>query len=761
MRSVILLGWLFGCLHTIAQDSARGLTIKSLGKEVEGTTRALIVGVSVYQNLPSLQYADKDAEEFADFLTNNNAWKVEKSNIRLLTNDKAKAGDILSWLSWLLETSNKGDKIIFYFSGHGDVETDEDFNKGYLLAHDAPKNNYVAGGAIPIDVLRKTYTEMIDKGIKLYMVTDACRAGHLAGGSAGSRITAEAFSKQWRNEIKILSAQPDELSYEGSQWGGGRGVFSFFLTKGLSGYADINKDSIITLAEIEQYVGLQVSQETAFKQQPVFEGASKYSNRVAAIDEQTMVRYSQYKSGNITVAVLTEKGESKIDAGSCTSVYEKFKNALTQVQDSATIATAVQVFELLSACGDKDLQNTARFQISAALMNYVQQIVNQTLIGKTLIGHEKLNEGLRIIDTIFKLNKDKRLVNRTHLENIQRYLIINIMSFWSDKEITPANQQAMISMLDSALIEEPGAAYLELSKGILLMNAEQYDSSLIYFRKAIAHSPTWLMAYYYAAQALGYTSKYREAVQYMETALALDSAYKTFECAKCFYRYMGSLYAYLGETGKAEYYLLKAAEDKEFIEPVTELISLYHKNKQYQKRDELIGRLREYSLSVNDKLLLFELQLELGLINKKAGENFLDSLEVVIDDEDTPLFYYIRGLWAESRNEYAVDHFRTAYEYDMQDFGYVDAYINSLTSNGEFEEAEEVISGLPARLKRSEQAQLDLYLSMCYAYTKRETESIAILKQLIASKYLSCNDLKGIKPLRKLQEYKELLKGCR
>ncbi len=225
MRSVILLGWLFGCLHTIAQDSARGLTIKSLGKEVEGTTRALIVGVSVYQNLPSLQYADKDAEEFADFLTNNNAWKVEKSNIRLLTNDKAKAGDILSWLSWLLETSNKGDKIIFYFSGHGDVETDKDFNKGYLLAHDAPKNNYVAGGAIPIDMLRKTYTEMIDKGVKLYMVTDACRAGHLAGGSAGSRITAEAFSKQWRNEIKILSAQPDELSYEGSQWGGGRGVF--------------------------------------------------------------------------------------------------------------------------------------------------------------------------------------------------------------------------------------------------------------------------------------------------------------------------------------------------------------------------------------------------------------------------------------------------------------------------------------------------------------------------------------------------------
>lgn len=761
MREMIILSCILFCMRVAAQDSARGLTIRSSQNEVRGITRALIVGVSAYQNLPSLQYADKDAEEFAAFLTVNKAWNVDKANIKLLTNDKARAGDILTWLSWLLETSAKGDNIIFYFSGHGDVETNKDVNKGYLLAHDAPRNNYVAGGAIPIDVLRQTYTEMIDKGIRLYMVTDACRAGHLAGGSAGSKITAEAFSKQWRNEIKILSAQPDELSYEGRQWGGGRGVFSFFLTKGLSGYADINKDSVITLAEIEQYVGLQVSQETGFKQQPVFEGASKFSNKVAAVDEVTMSRYSQYKSGDITVAVLTEKGETRTEAGNCAEEYNAFKTAVVNVNDSTSVALAVVAYEMLSACNNEPLKNTARYQLTASLMNYVQQIVNQSLLGNKLVGSARLNEGLQIIQIIYGINKKNRLVNRPHLENVQRYFTINNTSFWSEEDITPAVQQQMISMLDSALLQEPGAAYLELSKGILLMNAEEYDSSLLHFRKAIEHSPTWLMAYYYAAQALGHLDEHRQAVTYMETALALDSAYKNFECAKCFYNYMGSLYAGLQQDDKAEHYLLKAAEGGKFADPVSSLAMLYHNKKQFKKRDQFLETIRKESQTVNDKLLLFELEMELGLTNKKAGDRFLDSLDTIITAEDSPLFFYISGLWEDKKKKYPVDQFRDAYQYSPTNFTYIDAFVTALLTYEEFEEAEEVLLSLTPRLKKTEQAQLDIYLAMCYAYTKKENQAIGIFKRLISAGLLKCKEIRDIKPLKKLPAYRELMKACK
>ncbi len=761
MRCVIALSCIIIALTSIGQDSTRGLSIIPAQKQVTGTTRALIVGISSYQNLPSLEYADKDAEEFASFLSSNKGWQVDSSNIKLLSNEKAKAGDIISWLMWLLETSKSGDNIVFYFSGHGDVETNKDVNKGYLLAHDAPKNNYVAGGAIAIDLLRDIYTEMIDKGIRLYMVTDACRAGHLAGGSAGAKITAESFSKQWRNEIKILSAQPDELSYEGRQWGGGRGVFSFFLTKGLSGYADLNKDSSITLAEIEQYVGLQVSQETGFKQQPVFEGASKYSNKIASIDENAMSRYSQYKGNNITVAVITEKGQSNIEAGDCRSVYEQFRHSLDILNDSATISNATKAYSLLLSCNNESLQSTARFNLTATLMNHVQQIVNQTLIGQKLIGNEKLSEGLTVIDLIYKINEGKRLVNTAHLQNIKRYFIINKTSFWNEEEITSEVQEKMVRMLDSALVLEPGAAYLELTRGILLMNTEKYDSANIYFRKAIDHSPTWLMAYYYAGLSLGYNEKIAEAVSYMEKALALDSTYKSFECAKCFYDILGNMYVVLKQNKKAEAYLLKAAEDSFFIEPVISLISLYHEQKKIKQRDVLLNKVRVESKTTTDKLHLFELELDFGLINKKAGQNYLDSLEEFTTDEDFAFLYYLKGRWAKKLNLVSTDYFQTAHAADSNEFSYTDAYLESLCTEGKFAEAEAVISSISSTFKKSEQLKIKYYLALCYAYTNREKESLEIYKELVNQGHIECKELKKVKPLKKLDEYKTFMKSCR
>lgn len=69
----------------------------------------------------------------------------------------------------------------------------------------------------------------------------------------GTQLTNANLSKQFANEAKILSCQPGEVSIEGEQWGGGRGVFSFHLVEGLYGMADQDLDFKVSLFELEPF----------------------------------------------------------------------------------------------------------------------------------------------------------------------------------------------------------------------------------------------------------------------------------------------------------------------------------------------------------------------------------------------------------------------------------------------------------------------------------------------------------------------------
>src|SRR5690606_2384695 len=98
-------------------------------------------------------------------------------------------------------------------------------------------------------------TISVQNKAKVIMVADACRSGKLSGSSVGgAQITGSNLAKQYANEIKILSCQPDEYSLEGEQWGGGRGAFSYHLLDGLYGMADGNGDQKVNLLEISRYL---------------------------------------------------------------------------------------------------------------------------------------------------------------------------------------------------------------------------------------------------------------------------------------------------------------------------------------------------------------------------------------------------------------------------------------------------------------------------------------------------------------------------
>ena len=182
--SLFLLVALIFAASANAQTS-RGLSLPaSTTEKPEGKTYALIVGISKYKNaaIPQLQYADRDAEAFRNYLV---ASGVDSGNIILRTNENARYADIMLDLDELCTNKVKpGDKLFIYFSGHGDVESHVITGDGYLLPYDAPRIVY-AISAINVKILESYIATLSSKGVQAIVITDACHSGNLAGGLEG------------------------------------------------------------------------------------------------------------------------------------------------------------------------------------------------------------------------------------------------------------------------------------------------------------------------------------------------------------------------------------------------------------------------------------------------------------------------------------------------------------------------------------------------------------------------------------------------
>lgn len=83
----------------------------------------------------------------------------------------------------------------------------------------------------------------------------------------------------------ITASRADETSFEDERWGGGHGVFSYQLLRGLGGLADANLDGVVTAGEILGFVQIAVNRETSGAQNLFSSGAS--CNRSLPLSQAT------------------------------------------------------------------------------------------------------------------------------------------------------------------------------------------------------------------------------------------------------------------------------------------------------------------------------------------------------------------------------------------------------------------------------------------------------------------------------------------
>jgi len=237
---------------------------------------AVIVGVSHYANsgagFSNLKYADQDALAFRDFLLSADGGSFPKENIRVLLNQDATSQNVRSAFFTFLTRAQPDDEVVLYIAGHGAPDPNDPRNL-YLLTYDT-KLDDMGGTAFPMFQLQDVFNRVL-KAKRVVTFADTCHSYGFSGERDRKKKSNNLFNQyvaRYANQADravITASDISQLSQESEQWGGGHGVFTYYLLKGLRGEADANKDGTVTAGELFAYVRDNVQKATGGDQSPM------------------------------------------------------------------------------------------------------------------------------------------------------------------------------------------------------------------------------------------------------------------------------------------------------------------------------------------------------------------------------------------------------------------------------------------------------------------------------------------------------------
>jgi len=245
---------------------------------------ALVIGISKYQDtrIPSLRYASSDALSFYTWLVSPDGGRYSPARVRLLLNQKATSKNVKSALFKWLKQAIEEDILTIYFAGHGSPDSPDSPDNLFLLTYDVQYGNIAATGFPMWDI--ETALKRFIRAKKIIVLADACHSGGVGKSFDIARRSGRGINMNPINSglqdlsevdegVCVISASADkEVSQESKKWGGGHGVFTYYLLKGLKGQADYNKDSCVTLGELIPFLSEKVRRETRNAQSPIVAG---------------------------------------------------------------------------------------------------------------------------------------------------------------------------------------------------------------------------------------------------------------------------------------------------------------------------------------------------------------------------------------------------------------------------------------------------------------------------------------------------------
>lgn len=447
----------------------RGIIVENVqSNTIPGNTYAIVIGISKYKNIQPLKYADKDAISFFDYLVSDKGMNINKANIALCINEDANISNVGNKVSDILQKDiKKGDRVIFFFAGHGDYDAKIMKDQSLLLLQGAPNGNYFqnvfSGDYISTSDLHIKFTsELIKRGAEVILIIDACHSGgmnsQLAGGEQGGIITANALNTI-QSTVKMYSCQSSQYSIESIQFGGGSGLFSYVLMEGLYGMADVNNDSIVTMKELQRYLEDNVSAlAQPNKQEPVVKTEDN-TLVISKVNGTLLADYKKTKDKNLTfLATASVKGNDDKWLAAMDSNQQKLYKRCRLLIESKELNEAYQIykqFELKDKTSEASI--LLRRNLSAALQEKTAIILTPMLEDVS-----KFNSAnIEVIRAKEDLDKAAELLGKEHFlyDKLQaRSLFLKVLSYILDDKDRRKTKEH-IDYLELSASLEPSAPY--------------------------------------------------------------------------------------------------------------------------------------------------------------------------------------------------------------------------------------------------------------------------------------------------------------
>lgn len=497
-----------------------------------GRVFALVVGASDYRGkFENLRYAPSDAVSFYQYLKKALGPRFVDDTAFLLLNERASSTRVFQALKALNAQLKPEDALYFYFAGHGDVEGDLISRPGFLLLPDGPEKAYSAGGHIAVSELKEFLANFLFKGCRVFMLVDACHSGSIGGNSGEMDDNFFRLPNIDRELVRFLACQPNESSFEGPEFGGGFGAFTYYLLRGMQGDADANKDKITDVNELSGFLRSGVASATGNRQNPLVDGPGE----VAVSPVVEIPALASLKSFPHGFAPVAEMGKSK-DSLLLQTEKEFYKAIASRSILIPEKSSALSRLRLL-----EQNASPAYFQSKKWAGDFVQAAFekSQSFINQYIAGNESVAR-----DTLFRLAARELDAGLQYLtpEDANYFPMVARSLFFRASSVSPETYRdndnlrkslfTSVGQLRNALKIEAASPHIENALGRIFSTTRQFDSAIYHYRRAISMAPRWKFPFNNMGACFlewgrisGNQAFYDSSVRYFGAAIRMDARY--------------------------------------------------------------------------------------------------------------------------------------------------------------------------------------------------------------------------------------------